>query len=115
MFDQARHKFRVSQKAGLNDTDDQTIKGWGYISAAGALSDGFNVLSVADGSGTTTVTWDRKFQNANYAVAACAINSGAFFVKTSAYSASAVTFDTTSDAAVVTDNVIFTFIAIGDQ
>lgn len=73
MFDQARHKFRVGQKAGLNDTDDQVVRGWLRTTGGGApvIGDSFNVFSITDaGPGNLTVTWDRDFASANYAVVA---------------------------------------------
>jgi len=77
---------------------DQICKGWVKIDGGtGNTDDSYNVFStVRDGAGLYTVTWDRDFANANYAISAISASSQDHHV--SAQAAGSCQVDTTGDA-----------------
>jgi hypothetical protein len=88
-------------------------KAWAAVSSAPALSDSFNLTSVADGgAGIITVTLDRDFANTTYAVVGSAAPN--YFVNFDTKAAGSVRVVLTEHDG-TNDDVAFDFIAFGDQ
>ncbi len=103
---------------------DNIISGWINFDGTGtiAINDSFNVSGITDNgsSGDYTVTWDRDFADANYAVAGAAINVSGddMFVNistTDALAAGSARILTVNQNGGAVDPSVVTLIAIGNQ
>jgi hypothetical protein len=89
-------------------------KVWANVSITPTLNDSFNMTSVADGgSGIVTITYDRDFASANYAVVATA-HTDSHYANITSLAAGSATVTLRTDGNTPADQP-FSFIAIGDQ
>lgn len=95
------------------------VKGWLKFDGTGtiAIADSWNVSGIVDnGVGDYTVTWDRDFANANYAVSITATGSAFGIIESGGNQATgSVRIKTVSDAGADVDRNTVTVMAVGDQ
>lgn len=104
-------------------TKESIVKGWAYITISGGvptLTNAYNVSGLVDGgAGITTVTWDRDFANANYAVVATAEDPNGTdpFICSwrNKLVGSVDIYTRLKSTGALTDNINITVIACGDQ
>lgn len=93
---------------------ENVVKAWGAIDATPAITDSFNLTSVADGGdGQVTITFDRDFAGTAYVAVGSSTGTGNIVSFTN-YAAGSVLGVIANDAGVVGDAPL-NFIAIGDQ
>lgn len=94
---------------------ENVVKVWANVSATPSLNDSFNMTSVADaGAGLITITFDRDFANATYAVVGSATGTVTVDVAFDSLAVGSVVARTFNEVGSLTDTA-FTFLAIGDQ